>query len=134
MKANRLFKQFFLALQKTSWNDAFSLTLTQLKVVSTVVENHPKCLISNWTISGIFNELLSTQNVNVASLAKNETFSVIFKHHVVLPKGVGRIVKFDEGMSFDNFGFSIGHMPSTKANSIDVEKEFGQGIFTLGSI
>ena len=34
-------------------------------------------------VFGIFNELLSTQNVNVASLAMlTETFSVIFKHRV----------------------------------------------------
>ena len=36
------------------------------------------------TIFGIFSELLSTQNVNVARFARNvnETFSVIFKHCV----------------------------------------------------
>ena len=37
-------------------------------------------------IFGIFNELLSTQNVNVARFARNvalnETFYVIFKHYV----------------------------------------------------
>ena len=31
---------------------------------------------------GIFNELLSSQNANVARLAHNETFSVIFKNRV----------------------------------------------------
>ena len=41
-----------------------------------IPKNAPK-----WTIFGIFNELLSTQNVNLARFArKNETFSVIFKH------------------------------------------------------
>ena len=45
-----------------------------------VFKNSPKL-----TIFGIFNELLATQNVNVARFARNvnlltETFSVIFKH------------------------------------------------------
>ena len=39
------------------------------------------------SIFGIFNQLLFTQNVNVARFARNvecETFSVIFKHRVAL--------------------------------------------------
>ena len=38
------------------------------------------------TILGIFNELLSTQNVNIARFARyvNKTFSVIFKHRGVM--------------------------------------------------
>ena len=43
----------------------------------------------NWTIFGIFNELLTTQNVNVARFARNEmliaTFSVIFKYSEYSP-------------------------------------------------
>ena len=40
------------------------------------------------TLFGIFNELLSTKNVNVARFARNveATFSVIFKHCVLEPK------------------------------------------------
>ena len=34
----------------------------------------------NWPFFGIFNELLSAQNVNIARFARNATFSVIFKH------------------------------------------------------
>ena len=39
----------------------------------------------NWTIFGIFNKLLSSQNVNVARFARNVDwdFFVIFKHHGV---------------------------------------------------
>ena len=38
-----------------------------------------------WAFLGIFNQFLSTQNVNVARFAmSNETFSVIFKHCVVV--------------------------------------------------
>ena len=43
-----------------------------------VFKNSPK-----WTIFGIFNQLLSTQNVNVARLLAMRLFSVIFKHRVV---------------------------------------------------
>ena len=40
----------------------------------------------NMTIFGIFSQLLSTQNVNVARFARmlKETFSVIVKHHEVV--------------------------------------------------
>ena len=74
-------------------------------ITATVFENHSKCRIwisinfhQVWTclvtlfdhklqvfktrqiglFIGIFNELLSTQNGNVARFARNETFSVIF--------------------------------------------------------
>ena len=69
----------------------FSLVILLL-LLSTLFENHPKCLIfqnsgfsknsSKLTIFYIFDKLLSTQNVNVAKIL-NETFSVIFKHCVV---------------------------------------------------
>ena len=40
-------------------------------------------ILHQFWIFGVFDELLSTQNVNVARLVAmlNETFSVIFKHH-----------------------------------------------------
>ena len=76
---------FFHTMLGSALNGIFTLSYC-LKIIQNVsfFKNSPK-----WTIFGIFNELLTTQNViELASLAMLiETFSVIFKHCVCYVDG-----------------------------------------------
>ena len=60
---------------------AFSINFCPIKIDMSVTLFDLKLQVfknsTKWTIFGIFNQFLSTQNINVARF---ETFSVIFKH------------------------------------------------------
>ena len=80
---------FFHTMLGSALNGIFTLSYC-LKIIQNVALELQDVKNSlNWTIFGVYNELLFTQNViELASLAiLNETFSVIFKHCVCYVDG-----------------------------------------------
>ena len=74
------FKNCLKITENCSFEFSTKLVTSKSTYLATLF-NH-KLQFAKLTIFGIFYELLSTQNVNVAHLL-NETFSVIFKHPII---------------------------------------------------